>query len=131
MKRSKALRTQIIMICIAAVLSSAGCAAGPRCGLMAVTSINGVRYVSVPEFCDMRNVAQSFDPLTNVVSLTAESHNARFLVGDTFALVDGKKVVLPHPVELKEGKPFIPDKFRQQILEDLFFKKPAAVKGNK
>jgi N-acetylmuramoyl-L-alanine amidase len=44
------------------------------------------------------------------------------VVGDTFALVDNKAYHLNSPVELSQGGLYIPDKFRQQVLEGLFIR---------
>jgi N-acetylmuramoyl-L-alanine amidase len=114
------IRVLVVVAVISAVFS--GCATTHRAGAFPTTRMNGAQYVALPAYCDARSVGQSYDQLTRVITLTQGGHKVRMVVGDTFALVDNKAYHLNSPVELSQGGLYIPDKFRQQVLEGLFIR---------
>jgi N-acetylmuramoyl-L-alanine amidase len=114
----------VLVMSIVVAVVFAGCATTYRRGGLPTTRINGTQYVALTAFCDARSVAQSYDQLTRVATLSQAGHQVRLVVGDTFYLVDGKPYHLKKPVEYSQGDVYIPDNFRQQVLDDLFVTQP-------
>ena len=115
---NKNLMALLMVIVISIALS--GCATTGRRGGLPTSRINGTQYVALAAFCDARSVTQSYDSLTRVVTLAKAGHLVQMVVGDTFILVDGKPLHIKNPVEYAQAGVFVPDDFRQNVLDGLF-----------
>jgi len=107
------------------LLSLAGCATVPMKESLAVYNINGTTYLPLISLCESKGINWEYDTFGRTVILSKGAHRINLMVGDTLVLVDGESTHLKYPVQLYQGTPAVPAKFKEQVLDILFKEAPA------
>lgn len=113
-------RNLLLLIFISSLVFLSGCATIPPQEALPTYTLNGTTYIALLPFCRGRGITFSYDTYTRQVSLSSSSHEINLLVGDTLVLVDGLPQHLKHPVDIYQGTPVVPYKFKEQVLDKLF-----------
>jgi len=90
-------------------------------------TIDGATYLSLSSLCDLKGIRYEYDTLTRTVELKKQGHLILLRVGDGMVYVDGSRKQLNHPVDVYAGAIVVPNKFRQQILDNIFKDVPVFV----
>ena len=109
-----------LIILVFYLLSFAGCATVSTRETKAIYNINGTTYLPLVSLCESMGINWEYDAFSRTVILSKGAHRINLMVGDTLALVDGESQHLKYPVELYQGTPAVPGKFKEQILDVLF-----------
>jgi len=98
----------------------AGCVSVPPRDALSIYNVNGVRYVSLKSFCDLKGISWEYNTFAQKINLVKDEHKIDLMVGDSLALIDGKSVHLKYPVDIYQGAVVIPYKFKEQLDNVLF-----------
>lgn len=83
--------------------------------------LNDVTYYPLITLCELRNIEWLYDTFSRTVSLSRGTHTVTLRAGDTLALVDGVAQELKDPVVIYQGTVAVPERFKQQVIDVLFF----------
>jgi len=116
------IKNQIILLLIVCVIitSLTGCATAPLKQAFPTYNLNGVTYYALIPLCEAKGISWQYDTFTKVAVLNKGSHRINLKVGDDLVLVDQRAILLNHPVDLYEGAPVVPAKFKEQVIDTLF-----------
>jgi len=102
------------------VLGLFGCATLPIKEALPAYNINGVAYLPLIPFCEARGINWEYDTFTRTIILKNSFHKINLMVNEKLVLVDRKQEFLKYPVELFRGTIAIPNRFKEEILDNLF-----------
>jgi N-acetylmuramoyl-L-alanine amidase len=113
------LKVSLIFYFLALAFGLSGCATVPR-GALSTYSIGGVPYVSLNSLCEAEGMSCDYDTFGRTVHLSKGTHEIDLMIGQKMVLVDGVAEQLKYPVDMYQGAPVIPYKFKEQVLDSLF-----------
>ncbi len=102
------------------VLGLSGCATLPPKETLPTYNLNGATYYPLIPLCESRGINWQYDTFTRIIGLSKGAHKINLKVGDELVLVDQRAVLLNHPVDIYEGTPVVPAKFKEQVIDALF-----------
>lgn len=97
-----------------------GCATVPYGGSVPIYSLGGRNYLPLVPLCEQKGISWEYDPFTKTIVLSKGVSKVSLMVGQTFALINGKSFSLRHPVDIYNGTVVVPYSFRERL--DDFFK---------
>lgn len=102
------------------LLTFSGCATAPPKIPASVYSINGTGYYPLIRVCESKGISWQYDTFTRAIILNKGAHEISLKAGDDLVLVDRRPILLGHPVDIYEGTPVVPLKFKEQGIDKLF-----------
>ncbi len=78
-------------------------------------SLNGVTYLSLTSFCDLKGIKWDYDTFTRTMVLTKGAHKISLRASDRMALVDGKTKYLANPADIYQGVLVVPYSFKETL----------------
>lgn len=97
-----------------------GCASLPPKTALPAYNLNGAAYYPLISLCEAKGIKWQYDTFTRVINLSKGRHKVNLRVGDDLILVDQRALLLGHPVDIYEGAPVVPSKFKEEIIDSLF-----------
>ncbi len=105
---------------VAILVFLAGCATIPRETLNIPTfNISGKEYYSLKSLCDFKSINWSWDGFTGVVSLKKDNLEARVLVGEPIAQINGKAIEIKSVPIFYKGAVVVPIGFDAEVIAKL------------
>jgi N-acetylmuramoyl-L-alanine amidase len=98
----------------------AGCATVPPKENLPAYNLNGTTYYALIPLCEARGISWQYDTFTRSVTLRKNAHSVNLMAGQNLVLVDGSPQHLQHAVDIYQGTPVIPARFKEQVLDVLF-----------
>lgn len=98
-----------------------GCATVPtRQQNLPVYSLNGVKYLPLISYCELKGIEWDYDTFTRTATLTRGATQVSMSVGSPLAVVNGSTKGMKVPADLHNGAIVIPYRFKEEVLDPLF-----------
>lgn len=109
-----------LSVCLFVCASFFGCATAPIKDNIALYNINGVTYLPLGVLCQRKKLELRYDAFAKTALISGQNHKINLMVGQNLILVDGYPQHIKHNIELYQGALVVPEKFRTEILEQIF-----------
>jgi len=122
-KNKKILINRFFLFSVFCFLSSvylSGCATAPPKTTFPTYTLNGATYYPLIPLCEAKGINWQYDTYTRIINLAKGEHSINLKVGDDLVLVDQRAILLNYPVDIYEGTPVVPAKFKEQVIDALF-----------
>jgi N-acetylmuramoyl-L-alanine amidase len=84
-------------------------------------NIEGVKYFSLDDLCQLNNITWTWDSSADVATIIKGAHIAKFMPESNLVLLDNQPVSLDKAVILRDSLLLVPYSFKSQIVDRFFY----------